>query len=208
MCGTVAACVAACPCSLSRCSQPRDASPSTPHPPGLPWPRPSRSRKTTSTPSTPGAHGRTRERRCPSRPCPSLRPHVRPASFRRRPCSRAGPARARGPRGGRRDSARPAGSRAQDRRPGSAAPDDPVPARRAPRCQAQAQEGEGAEPYTAPPGTRPRGGGRGHDGAVPRRARRHQPRCGRPLPPDLRMTECASWPRWPTGALSPGIGWR
>lgn len=110
---------------------------------------------------------------------------------RGRPCSRAGPSRTRGPRGIRRDSARPAGSRPQGRRPGTAAPDNAAPARRAPRRQTQAQEGEAADPYarTAPSGTRPRSGSRGHDGAVPRRARRHQPCCGRALPPDLRVTE-------------------
>ncbi len=87
------------PCSLSRCSRPRAASPSTPHPPGPPGPRPLRSRKTTSTPSTPGPHDRTRGRRCPSPPCPTLRPHLRPAPLPRpavlprRPVPRPRPAR-------------------------------------------------------------------------------------------------------------------
>ncbi|MFG2715300.1 polyprenyl synthetase family protein [Streptomyces goshikiensis] len=185
LCCTVAACVAGpCPCSLPRCSRPRDASPSTPHLPGPPGPRPSRSRKTTSTPSAPGPHDRTRGRRCPL-------PHARVcgrASGRRRSRGRTR-SRAHDPRGIRQDSAHTTDSRAQGRgrRPGPAAQDAPVQARRSPRRQAQ--EGA-AEPCArpAPPGTaRPRGGDRGHEGVVPRRARRHQPCRGRPLPPDLRL---------------------
>ncbi len=100
LCGTVAACVAGpCPCSLPRCS-PRGVSPSTPHLPGPSGPRPPRSRKTSSTPSTPGPHSRTRGRRCPSPPCPSLRPRLlpaapfpRPAVLPRRPVPHPRPAR-------------------------------------------------------------------------------------------------------------------